>query len=567
MRNNNTYFSLKGLGLAIVSAIIIFPVGFLTSSLFPIVVGVLGTIFGLALIYYSNNIDEENENSAIVGAFSWVVIIGAFLYWLAPTYQNLVYTFVIEFPVIIEFLVLLVVGFILGVLIVKTEKIGSLGEMSYFFLFIIFIIVFAIAAIFVVPGFTSIDMIDRTDSEEISTIPNTDVDNARIMPKAVGKNIARNSLQTPQYRLSNGDITFINDTPHWSWSLSPDGNLNYFTESQTGGIFVNQATTKKDIKQITDSKFKYGTGLQLTDNVYWQLTKDNYWRSYKDSFVITKDGEEYIGIPYMTHDVKFKFPYFYSVPKFGGVQLINTDGDIKDLTPQEALNNQALEGQNIYPYELARFKVKANYYREGIYNAYFKHKNQITVPSVPGQGNSQPFTIPTEEGIKYFVAAEPYGDSNGILEMWVIDGRTGKSEYISYGGDNSSLLRGARKSVEVVMGDPQIAPFEDVEGVEPLPVVVDNDLYWMVRIVPTSSSRITAVAFYNAQNDDVDIIESKGDATEKIKTFIRQGNIKQTPIQNNRTIIRGFTIEINREDGSRNNITIDPGDTVQIRNR
>jgi hypothetical protein len=61
--------------------------------------------------------------------------------------------------------------------------------------------------------------------------------------------------------------------------------------------------------------------------------------------------------------------------------------------------------------------------------------------------------------------------------------------------------------------------------VEPLPVVVDNSLYWQVRVIPDKASGIAYTAFVNAETTDVVVVTED----QQIYDFL-SGDIEQTNI-------------------------------------
>jgi len=146
-------------------------------------------------------------------------------------------------------------------------------------------------------------------------------------------------------------------------------------------------------------------------------------------------------------------------------------------------------------------------YREGIINKWFFHKNQLEVASVPGFANEQPFMILTEDNPELFVATEPYGEASGLFEIWTIDAVTGKYEV--YRLDRNEGLIGANRAVNFVRRANSRVNWADQDSdtgfapIEPLPVIVDDRLYWQVRVVPLDSAGIAFTSFVDAETSDV----------------------------------------------------------------
>jgi hypothetical protein len=403
------------------------------------------------------------------------------------------------------------------------------------------------------------------EAAQLDGLPESRADRNRVVPQAVAENWATNSLQYPQYTVTGGDITYIDGTPYWSYSLSPNGFVNTLTKRQRGAVYVNQSSTSKDIVIHDEQRFKYGQGVAVTDNFRWQLVRDNFWADYQEPFVVPHQGESYLATPKICHEWRFRLlpvPQPYSVPTFCGVSVMDQNGNVDDLSPTQAADSAVLDGQNFYPYDLAMYRVKSMAWQKGALNVWFSHEDQLEVAPVPGDGNSQPFTVPTTEGVQYFVAAEPWGNANGIYQLWTVDAQTG--EMGVYELPKASALRGPRKAVESVMADPAIAPLNDVRGVEPIPVVRNGRLYWEVRVVPDSSARITYVAFFDAASEDVTIVET----TSQVRAFLAgqqpggpdPGGDGDGQAGENETI----TVVIEYPDGSTERINVPKGSTVSV---
>jgi len=161
--------------------------------------------------------------------------------------------------------------------------------------------------------------------------------------------------------------------------------------------------------------------------------------------------------------------------------------------------------------------VAATKYRNGIVNTFTSHRGEIEVAPVPGEDNDQPFVVLTETGPEYVVAVEPYGDAQGLKEVWTVDARTGAYQRYS---PNESLF-GPRKATDYVRQAARTTDWNRFTPSEPIPVVVDDEFYWEVRVVPEDSSGIAYVAFVNARSSDVVEVER----TEAVSAFMRGASV------------------------------------------
>ncbi|GAB6860170.1 hypothetical protein ACFR97_11870 [Haloplanus litoreus] len=352
-------------------------------------------------------------------------------------------------------------------------------------------------------GTSTMERASATDS-----LSETDPEKPRVVTKAVAARYASNTLNFPQYRIDGGDITVRNGTPYWSYALTPDGTFNYYTKQQHGTVLVDMTRQNAEVDTVVGDLRK-GIGPAFYNNYRFAMLKQaNYLVEYDDPFMVVHEDDQYIAVPYTKPEFHW-LPLPYTTPEWGGVVLIDGDGDIEDLSPTEAREHPVLQDQKLYPFDLTRKRVAATKYRNGIVNTFTSHEDEIEVAPVPGEGNDQPFLVFTDSGPEYIVAVEPYGQAQGLKEIWAVDARTG--EYERYSPTQS--LFGARKATDYVRQAARTTDWNRFRPSEPIPVVVDGQLYWQVRIVPSDSSGIAYMAFVNARSSDVYEVETTAEVT------------------------------------------------------
>jgi hypothetical protein len=456
----------------------------------------------------------------------WLLVYAAVLGGLGYFFRPLFHDFAIYLymnPAVIQTLVVTVLaaGFYVrryrDFALEDSEDVRSVLNSAGTVLFIF--LVFASATLALNNAYMKSEMASQVEAEatEISALPDVDAERPRILPKSVAREYASNSLQTPRYRLGNADIA-VDDSGDLQWSLArvPDRLVNIFVLKQQGASLVDMSTSGKSIS-YTDDEMRFGEGMAFFDNLYWQLKKERFWVSYQDAVNIPHEGDNYIAVPMVGYDFHFRFPIVFTTPKYEGVALVDENGSIEMLGPEEAASNEVLRDQRIYPYDLARFEVSSMAYRNGILNAWFIHEDQLEIGSVPGFDNDQPFTVPTEDGLELFTATEPYGDAEGLFEIWVMDGQTGEPE--RYALNRSEALLGAEKATNYVRKSNSRVNWERFSPSEPLPVVVKDRLYWQVRVISSDSSGIAFTSFVDASSGDVVNIQEDGEITD----FLSQG--------------------------------------------
>lgn len=216
------------------------------------------------------------------------------------------------------------------------------------------------------------------DSQSIDQLRNTDPTQPRVLPQSVADRYASNTLNFPKYQVSDGDITIHNGTPHWSYALAPDGLWNRLTKQQHGTVMVDMTSQNAAVSTSTGDLQK-GIGTAFYNNYKWHLLKHGkYLASYEDPFMVVHDEQQYIAVPYTEPQFHWT-PLPHTTPEWGGVMLIDDTGELTDLSPQQARDHPALDGQKLYPFELTRQRVAATKYRNGILNTYTSHEEEIEI--------------------------------------------------------------------------------------------------------------------------------------------------------------------------------------------
>ncbi|MEF8857155.1 MAG: hypothetical protein V5A16_07020 [Haloplanus sp.] len=425
-----------------------------------------------------------------MGVLVVLAVFAAIAWYVRPWLHGVVYA-VYTTPIIP--VAVLVAGVVVYALRQRTDAIGPQAVLT------VFLLVLVVGS--GVTGLLAGERLGKSTldaSTEADTLSETDSQMPRVVPKSVAARYASNTLNFPQYRITGSDVTVDGGTPYWSYALAPDGTYNYFTKQQHGTVLIDMTQQNAEVRTVTDD-LERGIGTAFYNNYRFELLKrGEYLVDYGDPFMVVNEGDQYIAVPYTTPTFHWT-PLPYTTPEWGGVALIDSDGNVEDLTPKEARQHPALEEQKLYPFELTRRKVAATKYRRGIVNTFTSHEDEIEVAPVPGAGNDQPFLVFTDDGPEYIVAVEPYGDAQGLKEIWTVDTRTG--EYEVYTPDRS--LFGARKATDYVRQAARTTDWNRFNPSEPLPVVVDDQLYWQIRVVPGDSSGIAYIAFVNARSSDV----------------------------------------------------------------
>ncbi|WEL21637.1 hypothetical protein [Halorhabdus sp. BNX81] len=360
------------------------------------------------------------------------------------------------------------------------------------------------------------------DATEVQEFPQANANNPRVIPREVSDVTTRGSVSYRTHRLGTSDIARQEDgSLAWSYPIEPDGARNKLLDNQRGVLVANM--TSMDAQQINvyEEDFTYGEGMWLHRSARWNVKLGGFFSKYNDDAVeFSHDGTPYLYYPKTGHEWHL-LPFPHTTPKWNGGALVHPDGTIEHLTPEEAQANEILDGQRLYPMTLTRSETGSLGYREGIINqmpVIGAHEGQIEVAALPeGADNEQPFVIDLEgEQMSYVTAMEPYGeDTRGLDEVWFADADTG--EYTYFGTDEETLT-GPEKAMGMARNaDSQTGWGDNFVVTEPVPVTVDGDLWWHIKVAPVDFTDVTRSVFVNADANNA--IELNDDAA--IREFLR----------------------------------------------
>ncbi len=488
--------------------------------------------------------DKLNINQGTVFKILKYVLILALVWFFRPLFHSLFMSVYIN-PIMIE---VVVVWFLIHRFLIRPKESAkkqiededelesgyydSIYAVKTVGSFIILFILVVAAGVFshIMP---QVHLVNELEYNNIDTLPETR-ENIRLMPYEVAERFSKDSLQLSQFKLGKENIAVVNDSLAWTFPLEPDGTVLKFLIKNYGMIHID-ATTQSRVSELTKKDLEIGEGMLIFDNLWWNVYKDSYNVDYDRTYYIPHNGEVYTVASFTDYDFENKFGLFYTVPRFGGVMLIDSDGNIERLSPEEAANHPVLEGNRLFPEDLARYYGEAYKYNEGVINRFFIHEDQIKIRDVPGptQANKQPFLMDTEDGLKWFISAEPAGESRGIFKIFLFDAETGDIELFELPVEDT--LTGPTRATDFVRRDNPTVDWNRFKMVEPLPFIRDDVLFWKVVVIPGDAAGIAYQAFLDTRTNEVTRISTD----EGVAKFIRTGDVDEEPI----IIDRAATIE------------------------
>ena len=148
-----------------------------------------------------------------------------------------------------------------------------------------------------------------------------------------------------------------------------------FSKKSQGTVTLNAESTERRVKQ-NDAEFDIAPGQLLTDNLRWRLLKKHYLIDLANPVgALDGQGRPIIIVPYVSYK-----GWLIRRPVLGGVFVVHPDGEIEDLSPEEARKRPEITSTGrLFPDTLARRIQDAYAYKRGIWNRFVLHEEQTQI--------------------------------------------------------------------------------------------------------------------------------------------------------------------------------------------
>jgi len=438
-----------------------------------------------------------------------LVVVLFFAWLVSPLFHGLTMALYVNWP----FFLVVVAGAVLG------AYLWRVGDKDPAKIVAVVAIVAALAYIVTASPIRDLKYLASIEAEEIEEMPDTT--GIRFLPYDVAARFGQNTqddstLVLGEFEpLDNGEGGI-----DWVAPREPNGTWNSLANNQDGVMVIRPDGSA----EIVNQEFRRGEGMALYRNIGWKLKREKFFAHHTNQYYVL-DGEELLGVvPYISY--RFSFPVM--VPRWGGVLVVHPDGEIENLSPEEARKDGRFEGERLYPEQLARRVGDVWKYRNGYWNTWFAHKNEAQIPQIDASGeqaaldqqpatlqesstNQMPFLIPTGEGPQWFSAAEPYGSSFSMYRGIYTDAHSGEVTYFK--PDTGSALIGVNKALDYAKATfPNYQWGLNAVILEPRPVVKDETLYWMATITNADKAGVNQTVMVNAsEQGEVTVLETYED--------------------------------------------------------
>jgi hypothetical protein len=375
----------------------------------------------------------------------------------------------------------------------------------------------------------------HTDYSSIGGLPAGGV--VRLMPQEVAVQIASSGFNSPTEKLTDFRSVSTPTGLAWTSFRTPDGAFRIFSKKSQGIVTLNAESTERRVK-ATDSELEIAPGQLLTDNLRWRLLKRHYLIELANPVgALDNAGEPIIIVPYISYK-----GWLIRRPVLGGVFVVHPDGDIEDLSPDEArARPEVASSGRLFPDTLARRIQDAYAYKRGIWNRFVLHEEQTQISDT--ENNQQPYLIDFGEGgAKWVTVAEPYGHAFAANAIFLTDTVTGKTEI--WRVPRNASLSGNRRAVQTVrsVSIPGVVFASEnasngtggrFKVVEPRPVFVRGRLLYLLSIIPENANSVSKSVVVDAERNKVVAIfdnDTDPSADEKTLRYLATGTLDQSAL-------------------------------------
>ena len=407
------------------------------------------------------------------------------------------------------------------------------------------------------------------DAIEVDTFPQVNPDNPRVVPRNVADITTRGSVSYRQWRLGTSDIARMESGAlGWSYPIEPDGLRNRIVEDQRGIVITDM--TRLDDREIiaVEEDFTHGEGMFLYRSADWHLKLTDYIARYDDDAVeFSHEGTPYMYYPKTGH-IWHLVPFPHTTPTWVGGALVHPDGTIEHLTPAEAQAEPILAGQRLYPLSITIAEMRSLGFRNGIVNqlpVVGAHEDEVEVARLPpGADNRQPFVIDLEgEQMAYVTAHEPYGaDTRGLDEVWFTDADTGAYTYFS--SERATYIGPERAMGIARSADSRTNWGQNFVVTEPVPVTIDGQLWWHMKVSPTDFTDVTRNVFVNAESSDTVEIRDDTEVRRFIAGEVDFGELAPAPEEVPDAAVAYYILIVDGDGEVIDRIPVAPGQETRI---
>ncbi len=349
----------------------------------------------------------------------------------------------------------------------------------------------------------------------------------RFIPLMTAYAYAIDRIQIPTHTIFAGDsyVYFVSGRSIYNWIIEPNGFWNQVTKSPKGFVFVYGDVYPPQVevmlRDVAWGLHNMRFQLLYFDTLYREIVLHvglQYKPLMENNIEIVYNNELLILVPVAKWDRGF----LHSIPILHGYAVVHEDGSIEFVSAEQALRDPRFRDIPILPEAIARQWAEIRRYYVGFLN-YYLYQNTYVIRDVGT--NPQPYlSLDRENKTWWIFVAEPPGTFSAKYIMYVSTDEL-KPRILVY--ELPEPMIGISKVESYIKQAYPMYDWSQLRIEEPIPLVVNNTLYWKVSVVTNDFRGLVLIALVNARTSQVTAIEaSKWDFT-KLGSITPEALLKQ----------------------------------------
>lgn len=331
----------------------------------------------------------------------------------------------------------------------------------------------------------------------------------RIIPLKTAYANALSLLKIPTHTLfwEETSIFYDGNEAVFGWLVEPEGGVNSFMMEPLGAVLFDGSDYPFNYTFI-DHDLRWGLhNMRLTpfyvDTLGRHVKLGCMWCKplYQDIVIVPLNGKLYILIPLEGWETGLAT----SIPYLSAYAVVSEDGQVR-IVPYDKLWDDPVMGEAlrkyripIVPETIAREWIEAMRWAPGVVATAIMHAT-FEVRDVGA--NPQPYLVFDEEGnLWWLFVAEPSGESYAVRYLIYVNASSPSPDIRIY--EPREQLIGPSRIANYVMKAHPTFDWGLFELAEPIPVILNNTLYWKVTIITSDGRGVVSIDLVDAKTGTV----------------------------------------------------------------
>ncbi len=326
----------------------------------------------------------------------------------------------------------------------------------------------------------------------------------RFIPLMTAYVYASDRIQSPTHRIYPGDSYVYYNGTHsvYNWIIEPEGLWNQLYRRPLGVVFV-YGDQYPPVVRIVRRPLAWGLHVYRIRGLYIDTLRREivaaagpmYKPVMEDNAEVLYRGRVYIIVPLLG----WKRGLLYSLPVLAGYAVVDEQGHVEVLTPQQASRDPRLRGLPLLPEVAARRWAEIYRYHVGLLGVYMFH-NTYVIRDVGT--NPQPYLEQGPgESLYWVLVAEPAGHTFSVRYIIYVPANTTSPRLLIYRLVVPAI--GISKVESYVKQAHPNFDWGELTIQEPMPAVINGRLYWKVTVTTKDYRGLVSVDLVDAVTGQV----------------------------------------------------------------